>query len=137
MLIDMTYSGFVAPNKFPLSGYKVAYFRIPQWDKVNEKNGLINGKPPVLEICLLPEEMDIKSFSNECGRAAKGELAFVIPPEALIIKVRAGDDWPDIQKIKEAMEKQKEQLRLAKEEADAEELEWFGEPLAIECKEEP
>jgi hypothetical protein len=117
MLIDMTTGGFLSAPQFPLSNYKVAYFRIPQWEKV--KDGLINGNPPVLEICLIPIDSDgVKSFKNEWGRAAKGELAFTIPPEALIIKCRVGDDWPDIEKLGEQFKKNKAALEAAKEEED-------------------
>lgn len=104
----------------PLSGYKVAYFRVPKWE--SQENGLINGNPPTLEICLSPDDSDVGSFRNPTPQN-KNEVAFKIPPNSVIIKVKAGEPWPSIDKIKKAFEERDNNLREAEAEAKAEAIE--------------
>lgn len=129
MLVDMTVNDWFKTQA--LSRFKVAYFRIPEWGK--EKNGLINGNPPVLELCLIPHNKDIKStdnYSHSNREIVKtGEQVFQIPPDAIVIKVRAGDDWPDLDTIyDEWVEKNEEMKRLEQEECDEYTLSWDEVP---------
>lgn len=92
MFADMTKIGVGSALE---SGWKVAYFRVLGWEK-GQPNDLIDpSQPPVLEICLIPKDASIEEFKNSWKDVK--EVGFVVPRNAQVIRVRAGDPWPELQ----------------------------------------
>ena len=75
--------------------FRIAYFKVKgQEDNPSNEPGLVkaeNTEGSVLEIGLIPAD-------DSVGEAVQGEL-YRLPPGTKVIKLRAGDLWPDAGRV--------------------------------------
>lgn len=91
MYYNMTLSD--ATSVYPMSGWRVLYFRVLGWESGNGKELIEANQDPVLEICFAPRDTDVEEFGNSNPSNEK-EVGFKLPAKSVIVRVRVGDEWP-------------------------------------------